>query len=73
MGSPGSHPCFLHDDPIALLEGLHAGAGGYDFEGAFVPCYRAGSGISQGGGERRTGRVDSLDLVYVGWVQGCGE
>ena len=44
-----------------------------DLKTAFVATNGGGGGCAQCGGERRTGGVDALDLVYVGGVYGGGE
>lgn len=73
MRPPCSQSCISRYDPVALLDGLGAGAGGEDFETCFVSGDGGGLGRAEGGGEGGEGGVGALDLIDVGGVEGGGE
>lgn len=68
--APRPEPRGAHDDPVALGHGGDGRRDGEDFEAALVAADGAGRGRPQERGEGGLARVDALDLVYVGGVDG---
>jgi len=74
MRPPRPHPCVTCDYPVAAFDtACDLGAGGEDFETAFVARDCAGSSGAESGGQGGKGGVGALDGVYVGGIQGGGE
>ena len=70
MCSPCPEAGRLHYHPVAFSDGIDPGAEGDNLETAFIAGDGAGLGGAEEGGEGWFGGVDTLDLVYVGGVDG---